>query len=132
MRIALIFISLGLYILSCALPPYKLDNGGYYGPGLMCLLLGVFSIGLNGFAFLAWLANFPYWFGAISNFFKWPVNLIITVQAVGLLLSLGAFAVTKVTLNEAGTEASASITYGAFVWMLSMFLMMVASILKKL
>ncbi len=132
MHNTLTIISLGLYLLACALPAYKLDNSTYQ-PGVGCLIVGILAILYNATAFMAWLANIPYFVGVIFNFYphtKVPIWVIVA-QCIGLAMSFGAFGVKKFLLDEAGHESNATITYGAFVWIIAMALMLVASFFRR-
>ena len=126
-KIMLLYTSLALYALACALPAYSSRRNNYSFRGIACLLVGALSLFYDTAAFIAWLANIPYFIAVFANFSGKPSTWVFTVQIIGCVASLTAVLVDKMMLNESGSEISVNFSSGGLLWLLSMALMLAAS-----
>jgi hypothetical protein len=100
--------------------------------GIWCFVFGWFALFTNPLAFLAWLANIPFW----KTYFEFvsgaPIKKgMVVFAAAALLLSLSALAITELANNEGGVSNSAYPSIGAFVWIASMLTLLVGLLVVK-
>lgn len=128
----LVIISFLFYVVACCITAYKdtAAEGGLLG--IICLLFGWLSFTSGFAAFVAWLANFPYFINVILVLIgkKTWMRLATTMLAVvSMFLSFGAFGVSEIMKDEGGTMQSVSFGPGLFVWIVSFIIMIAAAIL---
>lgn len=120
-----------IWFIALWLPAYS--NGTKGG---VCLLFGWSMLFTgNGWAFFAWLANFPFWIGyfmfALSKRKK-PHVAVIVLAAISLVFSVGALTVTKIESDISsgvGMEHVES-SIGAWTWMFSIAILLVGSVIS--
>lgn len=130
----LIIVSLLFYVVACCITAYKdtASEGGLIG--ILCLVFGWLSFTSGFAAFVAWLANFPYFINVVMVLTskKTSTRIVSTMLAIiSLFLSFGAFGVSEVMKDEGGTMQAVSFGPGLFVWMISFLIMVVAAVLPS-
>jgi len=130
----LVIVSLLFYVVACCITAYKdtAAEGGLIG--ILCLVFGWLSFTSGFAAFVAWLANFPYFINVVMVLTskKTSTRIVSTMLAIiSLFLSFGAFGVSEVMKDEGGTMQAVSFGPGLFVWMISFLIMVVAAVLPS-
>jgi len=128
----LVLVSVLFYVVACCLIAFKdtAAEGGLYG--IICLLFGWLSFTSGFAAFVAWLANFPYFINVVLVLIskKTSVRIVTTMLAViSLFLSFGAFGISEVMKDEGGTMQPVSFGPGLFLWIISFIIMIIAAVL---
>ena len=128
----LVIVSFLFYVAACCIIAFKdtAAEGGLYG--FMCLLFGWLSFTSGFAAFVAWLANFPYFINVVLVLIgkkPWMRLATTMLSIVSLFLSFGAFGVSQVMKDEGGNVQTVSLGPGLFVWMVSFIIMIAAAIL---
>lgn len=128
----LVIVSLLFYIVACCINAYK-DTSAEGGLlGIICLAFGWLSFTSGFAAFVAWLANFPYFINIVMVLVSKRISLrIVTIllAVISLFLSLGAFGVSEIMKDEGGTMQSVTFGPALFVWIVSFLIMLAAAIL---
>lgn len=130
----LVIVSLLFYIVACCINAYndKAAEGGMLG--IICLLFGWLSFTSGFAAFVAWLANFPYFINVVMVLTgkKTSARIVSTMLAIiSLFLSFGAFGVSEIMKDEGGTMQAVSFGPGLFLWMISFLIMIAAAFLPS-
>lgn len=130
----LVIVSLLFYVVACCITAYKdtAAEGGLIG--ILCLVFGWLSFTSGFAAFVAWLANFPYFINVVMVLTskKTSTRIVSTMLAViSLFLSFGAFGVSEIMKDEGGTMQAVSFGPGLFLWMISFLIMVVAAVLPS-
>jgi hypothetical protein len=132
-RLAVIGVSLLLYIVACAAPAVYFDSESHPSwPGLMTLILGLFAL-LEGQ--LAWLANPVYAVALLLPLFRqWMATVVLAV--VAFLIALLSFTIvgTTVPLDEASVNKAIATGLGPgyFAWLASMLVLAAGALALKL
>jgi len=117
-----------LWIIALFLPAYSDGT-----PGIACFLFG-WTMAFDGhtLALIAWLGNLPFCIALILFLVAKRRSRIVAATlfgAVAFLFSFGAFTITEITNGETGVVNEAHPTVGAYLWMLSLFTMLLGPIL---
>lgn len=124
--------SLVAYGIACFSPAFVgAEDPKFNYTGLGALLTGIFSFFFSAIAFAAWSSNTLYAAIIITSFVtnKGKVTLIV-LMVIAILLSLTAFGVDKLLVNEAGTTTPVKIGIGFWFWLLSYIIMLFYVIFK--
>jgi hypothetical protein len=130
----LVTVSLLFYVVACCLIAFKdtAADGGLLG--IICLLFGWLSFTSGFAAFVAWLANFPYFLNVVlvlAGKKTWMRIATTMLSIVSLFLSFGAFGVSQIMKDEGGTMQDVSFGPGLFLWMISFLIMITAAVLPS-
>lgn len=125
-------ISLLFYVVACCITAYKdpVADGGILG--IICLAFGWLSFTSGFAAFVAWLANFPYFLNVVLVLIgkkTWMRFATAMLAVVSLFLSFGAFGVSEVMKDEGGNMQAVTFGPGLFLWVISFIIMIVAAVL---
>jgi len=117
-----------LWIIALFLPAYSDGT-----PGIACFLFG-WTMAFDGhsFALIAWLGNLPFCIALILLLVAKRWSRIVSATLLGalaFLLSFGALTITEITNGETGAVNEAHATAGAYLWMLSLFLVFAGALL---
>ncbi|MBS1493414.1 MAG: hypothetical protein JST55_07885 [Bacteroidetes bacterium] len=128
----LVIVSMLFYVVACCINAYndKIADGGLLG--IICLLFGWLSFTSGFAAFVAWLANFPYFINVVlvlTGKKTWMRIATTMLSIVSLFLSFGAFGVSQIMKDEGGNMQDVSFGPGLYLWMISFLIMIVAAIL---
>ncbi len=136
----LVIVSFLFYVVACCITAYKTptevgadgvsQSGGMLG--ITCLAFGWLSFTTGFTAFVAWLANFPYFINVVIVLISKKMSLRIVsvlLAVISLFLSFGAFGVSQIMKDEAGNMETVTLGPGLFVWVISFVIMIVAAIL---
>ena len=134
----LVIVSFLFYVVACCITAYKdpVADGGILG--ITCLGFGWLSFTSGFAAFVAWLANFPYFINLVIVLVSKKMSLRIVsvlLAVISLFLSFGAFGVSEIMKDEGGNMQTVSLGPGLYVWVISFVIMIVAAVLpaeKKL
>lgn len=137
----LVIISLLFYVVACCITAYKTppvtgadgisQSGGMLG--IICLVFGWLSFTTGFTAFVAWLANFPYFINVVIVLVSKKMSLRIVsvlLAVISLFLSFGAFGVSEIMKDEGGNMEAVTFGPGLFLWIISFAIMVAAAILS--
>ena len=126
----IIFTVLVLMLWLIALAAEAYSNGTR---GVTCFIFGWSMAFDNFFAFLAWLANIPFFIAYFMYAFSSKKNIqtiALVFASFAFLASFGAFAVTELRDELFSSRTPVDVSYGAFIWMGSLFLLVTGIIIK--
>jgi len=115
--LAVIFVSLILYVIACALPTMVFDKQTWRGYEV--LLGGWMGVFLGQFA---WFAHFFWWLALVLAFFRrWFLTIALTALAFFIALDAFSFVGKTVPLDEAfvNTMIFKSYDVGFYFWLAS-------------
>jgi len=129
---SLVIFSFLLYLISCFSAAYNGVQSDSSFSGILCLGFGWMALIWNLNGFFAWLANFPYFINVVMVLFSkrtWSRLMTTILAVVSFCLSIGAFDVTEIVRDEGGHSEPASYGAGLYLWVLSMFVLLIAAAL---
>jgi hypothetical protein len=109
-----------IWALALLLPAYK---GSVSVEGFFCFILGWSMLVMNTIAFLAWLANLPFFIAFILFAFgkkRTSAKTAFILSVIAFAFSLGALMVFELPTSPHKSSEEVSLYYGTFVWIFSM------------
>lgn len=117
---------IALFLPAYIFPPSLYDSKPATYFGYYCLLFGWAGSGL---AFLAWISNLPWLISYLLFLSNKPVRAkSIFLAGIAFVFSLSALTINELILSEAGHIGKANVSIGAFVWILSMLVLLIGNI----
>ena len=97
--------------------------------GFAAILFGPMALFYNFFAFIAWLANFTYFIAFITNILNRAYKTSAALGLISFLFSFCCLFVKRLLINEGGADEAVIPGAGAYLWIFSMFIMLIASLI---
>lgn len=118
-----------LYAASYFLKAYVSSTGKADMFGFAAFLYGPIAFYYKYPAFIAWLANFTFFICIIINLLNRAHRAGVVLGAISFVFSLCSLTVTKLLIDEGGREDSVIPAAGAYLWIFSMLVILVASLI---
>jgi hypothetical protein len=129
LKVLFVILALVLYFLAVLMTVYKSPSGMNDMYGYVCITFGPLSIAYGVPPFLAWLANFPFFACVVMNIIGRAYKTCASLAISAFLLSFFSLFVNKLLVNEIGTEEPVTPGPGLVLWILSIFFVLVASLI---
>lgn len=118
-----------IYIIACFSKAYLGESGRADMFGFAAIAFGPMALFYSFYAFTAWLANITFFTCLILNLLNRANKTTASLGLISFLFSFCSLFVKRLLINEAGANEAVIPGSGAYLWIFSMFIMLIASLI---